>query len=242
VRTYLIYVVLDTSASMRRAAPGQERLGAPLDHFVTLIPRMLHRLADNPIISNVAAVGVVAFNDRPEVLRPMTSLEQAVAIGRPRRGDGTDYAAVLTFLAKQHPVDVQSVNLTRAHEGLTADAARPWIFFITDGRPYANKKNQPQEVWRAARDQLTREPIGARIAAIGLPGADQDVLWELSTGDDQGNRNAFISDRRTTPGELAGSVMDAIQKSIAMSASAGLLTIESPVGMHRITGRRRAQD
>jgi uncharacterized protein YegL len=241
IRTYLIYIVLDTSASMRQPVRGQERHGAPLDHFVKLIPRMLHRLASNPLINNMASVSVVGFNDRPEILRRMTSLEQAMAIASPRPGGGTDYAAVLEFLAGQHRLDVRDVNLSRAKENLTVDVARPWVFFITDGLPYAHRADQPRETWMAPREKLVGK-IGARIVSIGLPGADQDVLWELATGDGGDRRNAFISDRhRTNPSELAQSVVDAIQKSVSMSAGTGLLTIDEPVGMRRIEGRRRAR-
>jgi len=241
IRTYLIYIVLDTSESMRTPARGAAPQDAPLQHFVNLIPRMLRDLADSPVINSIASVGVLAFNDRPEVLRPMTSLVQAVAIGKPRLGYGTDYASVLKFMVEQHPKDVRAVNLGRAREGLTVDVARPWVFFITDGRPYARSANQETAEWMVHRDRLVNLPIGARIAAIGLPGADRDTLWELATGDDNGSRNAFISDRRTTPRELSGSVVDAIQQSIGMSTSAGMLTIESPVGMRRIDRPRRAQ-
>jgi uncharacterized protein YegL len=238
VRTYLIYVVLDTSESMRRPRRGEAQHGAPQQHFVRLIPQMLRELSSHPVTNSLASVSVLAFNDEPEILRPMTALNQAAAIGKPRLGYGTDYAAVLKFLVAQHRKDVQQVKLSRLRDDYGVDVAKPWVFFITDGRPFANDANQEESAWMHHRDQLAGGAINARIAAIGLPGADRDVLWKLSTGNDNGTRNAFISNRSTNARELSESVVAAIQSSITTSASVGLLTIRTPVGMERIEGPR----
>ncbi|GAA4443781.1 vWA domain-containing protein [Phytohabitans houttuyneae] len=238
VRTYLIYVVLDTSESMRRPWPEAPQDGGSQAHFVRLIPRMLRELADHPVTNKLASVSVLAFNDEPEILRPMTSLDQPAAIRPPRLGYGTDYARVLRFLADQHRKDVRAVQQSRMRDGYTVDVARPWIFFVTDGRPFARERNQSMDEWMGHRRRLTDEPVGARLAAIGLPGAERDILWHLATGSEDGRRNAFIADRRTNPKELSESVVDAIKSSISTSASTGLLTIRTPVGMRRIEGPR----
>ncbi|GGM27972.1 hypothetical protein ACFFX1_11650 [Dactylosporangium sucinum] len=238
VRTYLIYVVLDTSESMRVPKPGTQQRSAPLDHFIDLFPRMIRELAANPVTNNLAAVSVLAFNDDAEVLRPMTPLDRAVPIGKPRIGFGTDYAGVLKFLVAQHVKDVRAVKQDRSRDGYNVDVARPWIFFVTDGRPFAHDADQAKAEWMQYREQLTDPPTEARIVAIGLPGADEDVLWWLATGNEHGlRRNAFISDqRRADPKELSVSVVDAIKSSISASARTGLLSIRTPVGMRRIDG------
>lgn len=239
IRCYLIYVVLDTSESMRRPNPrsGSTRhdpRNTPLGQFVRLIPRMLRDLADNPIINNVAAVSLVAFNDAPEILRPMSSLRHAVNIAAPRVGYATDYAAVLRFMVDQYPRDVREVCLERQRADYVVQTARPWVFFITDGRPYADGADQPAEEWLTHRKQLVEGEIRARVVAIGLPGADEDVLWRLATGNEREMRNAFIASRRTDPGELARSVVEAIGRSISASTRSGTLTISPPAGMRRI--------
>jgi uncharacterized protein YegL len=238
VRAYLIYVVLDTSESMRMPPPNAPQQGAPLDHFEQLIPVMLRQLADHPVTNSVASVSVLAFNDRAEVLRPMTPVSQPAAIVKSRLGYGTDYAAALKFLLTQHREDVRTVKLSRIRDDYTVDVARPWVFFVTDGRPFADGREQEMSAWTGYREQLTTPPVDGRIAAIGLPGADEKVLWHLATGDDRGSRNAFIADRKTQPRELSESVVEAIKNSISTSASTGLLTIKTPVGMRRIDGRR----
>jgi len=231
VRTYLIYLVLDTSESMRRNGNAQA-------HFERLIPVMLQQLAAHPVINGLAAASVVAFNDNAETLRPMTSLDRAASIRKAKEGYGTDYAAVLRFLAKQHKVDVRAVKLDRTRDNYVVDVAAPWIFFITDGRPFARNNDQELSEWIVHRDQLVNEPIGARIVAIGLPGSDRDTLYHLATGQADGVRNAFIAERTNNLRELAESVVSAIESSIATSASSGLLTIRTPDGMERIVGPR----
>jgi uncharacterized protein YegL len=237
VRTYLIYLVLDTSESMRRPPREAPEHGNAQAHFERLIPKMLRQLSGHPVINSLAAASVIAFNDEPEVLRPMTSLDRAAVISRPRIGYGTDYAAVLRFLDKQHTKDVRTVKLHRARDNYEVDVAAPWIFFITDGRPYARSEDQETAEWLGHRDRLVNPPIGARIVAIGLPGADRNTLWQLATGQSSGMRNAFIAERTSNLRELSQSVVSAIESSISASASTGLLTIRTPIGMQRIDGR-----
>jgi uncharacterized protein YegL len=239
---YLIYVVLDTSLSMRKPDPGARRADrdAPLPHFIRLIPQMLFALADDPYVNSVAAVGVLAFNDRPEVLRSMTTLQRPANIKEPRVGHGTDYAAVLRFMVDGHPSDVQAVRAERRRTDPAYEIrmARPWVFFITDGRPFAKGARQPEEEWLGYRDRLAGGAIQARVVTMGLPGAEEEVLWQLATGDEQGTRNAFITNRSMSAGELATSVIQAITKSITASTPTGILTIDPPYGMRRIIGGR----
>ncbi len=234
VRVYLIYVVLDTSESMRRIRTDAPQLGSAYDHFTRLVPRMLRDLADSPVTSSLAWVSVLAFNDEPQVLRPMTSLSRAVAVERPALGYGTDYAAVLHFIVGQHAKDVRSVKLERASDHYQVDVSPPWIFFISDGLPFAHGEDQATEEWIAPRDRLTGPLIEARIIALGLPGADQDVLWQIASGTGDDRRDAFISDGSDDPSELAESVSRAILSSISASVRTGRVTMRTPAGMHRI--------
>lgn len=238
VRTYLIYLVLDTSHSMRQPSREAPQHGNAQAHFERLLPTMLRQLSAHPVINSLAAASVIAFNDEPEILRPMTSLDRAAAISKPKVGYGTDFAALLSFLVKQHTKDVRTVKLNRAQDDYAVDVAAPWIFLITDGWPYAREQDQELSEWLVHRDRLVNPPTAARIIAIGLPGADRDTLWRLATGAPNGTRNAFIADRSSNLRELAQSVVRAIWTSISTSASTGLLTIRTPVGMERIDGPR----
>jgi len=242
VQAYMIYLVLDTSKSMwlPRQHGGPESV--PLNQFVRRIPRMLRVLADHPVTNKLASISVLAFNDRPEILRPISSLEQAATIARPSRGFGTDYASMLKFLVGQHRKDVREVKKSRARNDYGVDIARPWIFVITDGRAYAQKQDQADSEWLRERERLIDPPIEARIVTMGLPGADDDALWLLATGDETGRRNAFIARDPEHSDELSRSVIEAIGSSISTSAGSGTLTIKTPVGMDRLEGPRRARD
>src|SRR5689334_1956324 len=99
---------------MRRPSRDAPQNGNAQAHFEKLIPQMLRQLAGHPVINSQAAASVVAFNDEPEVLRPMTSLDRAAQISKPRVGYGTDYAGVLKFLCAQHTKDERAVKLHRA--------------------------------------------------------------------------------------------------------------------------------
>ncbi|WP_433360119.1 vWA domain-containing protein [Actinoplanes sp. CA-142083] len=242
VQAYMIYLVLDTSKSMWLPRPRGGPESAPLKQFERLIPRMLRVLADHPVTNKLASISVVAFNDRPEILRPISSLEQAATIAKPSKGYGTDYASMLKFLVGQHRKDVREVKKSRSRQDYGVDIARPWIFVITDGRAYAQRQNQADSEWLKERDRLIAPPIEARVVTLGLPGADDDALWLLATGDETGKRNAFIARDTEHSDELSKSVIDAIGSSISTSAGSGTLTIKTPVGMDRVEGPRHARD
>lgn len=241
VPAYLIYIVLDTSKSMWRTPRGGNPASTPMEVFKRNIPRMLLKLALDPLVNQLTSISVVAFNDRPEVLRPIGSLEHAATIRPPSKGFGTDYRGVLRFLIGQHRKDVRDVKLSRARENYPIDVARPWIFFITDGRAYAQGVDQPDSAWLPERDELAGPPIGARVVTLGLPGADEDALWLLATGDDHGSRNAFIANDPRDTVALSAGVCTAIGSSIGASTGSGTLIIKPPPGMSQVRGPRRAR-
>ena len=165
VATYMIYVVLDTSESMRRPARGETQFGPPQQHFIRLIPQMLRELSSHPVTSSLASISVLAFNDEPEILRPMTPLDRPAAVAKPRLGYGTDYAAVLRFMVTQHGKDVRAVKLHRLRDGYGVHVAKPWIFFITDGRPAHRRGRCPRLAGTArAAARSIRRPRRRSIA------------------------------------------------------------------------------
>jgi uncharacterized protein YegL len=245
-KQYLIYIVLDTSKSMRmvpgtdRPARNREELRlTQMGRFSTIIPQLLYDLSQIPTVAPRSSFCVVAFNDVPEELLPPTSLQDALTIKAPSLGTATDYAKVLCELADKHPERATATLRRKQRElgpGTEVEVARPWIFFITDGRPTVGDQYQSDREWQAERERLTGPPIGARIAAIGLPGADERVLWELSTGDKR-ERNAFIAKPDLDPALLATSVGELISRSVKASLRLGQLVIQEPPDMRRIDRR-----
>jgi hypothetical protein len=115
--------------------------------------------------------------------------------------------------------------------------ARPLIFFITDGAPFARGDYQRPQEWMPYREKIVAEPVQARIAAIGLRGAHQATLYAIATGKGR-ERNAFIADPRDegTGDSLAESVITVIDRSIKLSVRAGEMVIDEPRGMRRVDG------
>lgn len=247
-RYYLIYLVLDASLSMRlhlrtgRPNPDGSLRHTHLGQFTDLIPRMLRILSEHPVVNTLASISVVGFNDVVQVLRPMSTLGRPSAIAAPPEGDATDYAAVLRFLGRQYHRDVRSVHRERHRPNERVVTASPWIYFITDGRPYTGRRRQPPEEWLPHRDALVEGEAGARLVALGLHGASREPLWRLATGTGDGVRNAFIASPDADPGSLADSIVSAIGDSISdsmTSDSAETLLIDIPDGMERIIWRGR---
>ncbi|MEU4160174.1 VWA domain-containing protein [Actinoplanes sp. NPDC026670] len=234
-KSYPIYILLDVSASMRRAGPGGR---SPHDGFQQLIPDLIMTLADSRSLAKAAWISVIAFGDHAELLCPMTSLTRPPHVRSPHSGRHTDYAAALGFLADRVGPDRETIEAAGAGQDYRTRVARPLIFFITDGAPYAHGRYQAPEEWRPARDRLVAAPVEARIAAIGLEGAHGGTLRALATGRPGGERNAFLAD----PGDqaagdsLAASVITMIERSIRLSVRAGELIIDEPHGMRRVHG------
>jgi uncharacterized protein YegL len=240
-RGYPIYIMLDVSASMRTAPPSRI---APLTAFKAMIPDLLLSLSESRSLAKAAWISVIAFSDDAEVLCPMSSLSEPVSVRSPRDGGQTDYLAALGFLHDRLVPDRLTIEAQGSRQNYRVNVARPLVFFITDGAPYAHDRYQRPEEWMPFRDRIVGGADGARVAAIGLAGAPPRTLWSVATGEADGRRNAFIalpaddaaSHRRSTGDSLAASVISVIERSIKLSVQAGEMIIEVPSGMRRVDG------
>lgn len=234
---YPIYIMLDVSASMRRSEPPHP---APLTAFKTMIPDLIMSLADSRSLAKAAWVSVIAFSDQAQVLCPMSPLTGPVSVRSPHDGRQTDYLRALRFLHERLAPDRIAIESDGAARHYRAKVARPLVFFITDGAPYAAGRYQRPEEWMPYRDLVVAGPAGARVAAIGLTGAHPPTLWSVATGEPDGRRNAFIAlpsahDHALSAGDsLAASVINVIERSIKLSVRAGDMVIDVPSGMRRV--------
>jgi uncharacterized protein YegL len=240
-RGYPIYILLDVSKSMRSAPPAQT---PPLTTFKAMIPDLILSLSESRPLAKAAWISVIAFSDDAEVLCPMSSLSGPVSVRSPRDGGQTDYLAALRFLYDRMAPDRIAIETHGSGQHYRVNVARPLVFFITDGAPFANDRYQRPDEWMPYRDLIVDGPDGARVAAIGLAGAHPPTLWSVATGEADGRRNAFIalpatgpaSGRRSAGDNLAASVINVIERSIKLSVQAGELVIEVPAGMRRVDG------
>ncbi|GAA2540741.1 hypothetical protein GCM10010435_05230 [Winogradskya consettensis] len=233
-KSYPIYIMLDSSASMRRRLPGAP---APQEEFEQMIPDLIMSLSDSRSLAKAAWISVIAFGDRPELLCPMTSLAEPVQVRSPRDGGHTDYAGALRFLHERIEVDRVAIEAHGAAGNYRTKVARPLVFFITDGAPYAHGEFQRPGEWMPYREKIVAEPVQARIAAIGLHGAHQGTLFAIATGKGR-ERNAFIATARDEGAgdSLAESVITVIERSIKLSVRTGEMVIDEPRGMRRVHG------
>ncbi|MFC4145117.1 hypothetical protein ACFO0M_02505 [Micromonospora mangrovi] len=232
-KKYPIYIVLDVSDSMRRGTAGAR---PPLDEFTEMIPDLIMSLAESRALATTAWIRVIAFGDRPEPLCRMTSLAGPVQVAGPPDAVQTDYVGVLRYLHEQVGPDMRLIEEVGNGRDHRTKVARPLVFFITDGAPYADHRYQHPNEWMPYRDRLVGPPVQARIAAIGLVGAHPRTLWTLATGRPGGQRNAFIAEPQASGDGLARSVIEVIQRSITLSVRAGEMIIDTPRGMRRVDG------
>jgi uncharacterized protein YegL len=230
-RSYPIYVMLDVSASMRRRRNGRP---APQTEFTALIPDMIMALAEAPALASTAWISVIAFAEDAELLCPMTPLARPANIRAPHDGRQTNYVAALRFLRERFDDDVRAMRSDASTARFRISIARPLVFFITDGAAYAADRYQQPGEWLPHRESLVLPPVEARIAAIGLTGADPRTLRALSTGASDGRRNAFIARPDADGDGLARSIINVIERSIKLSVRAGALVMDEPPGMRRV--------
>jgi uncharacterized protein YegL len=235
VRRYPIYLVLDVSESMRRR-PGRGRSAYSV--FVPLLDKLTVQLAEAPRINVAVWMSTLAFSDGVQVLRPMTPLSPPGAPDQVSPGNETNYTAVLRFLADQYPRDALQIQEAARRARCEARVARPWIFLITDGAPFANRRDQEHVEWLTERERLVTDPIRARIAAISLRNEREATLWQLATGLET-ERNAFIARSDASHEQLAKSIEHAILVSITQSVRKGDSVMPTPRGMRRV---RRPND
>ena len=160
----------------------------------------------------------------------MQSLANPPVIADPARGMQSDYAAILHFLVGRFHHDAQVIAEDQRQRGFQVTVARPTVFLMTDGAPYVGTAYQQPREWMPFRDALVAASIEARIAAVGLPGACEPVLWRLATGEDHGDRNAFIAGPDTDPDSLADSIVAAVaSESLVIHAPDGMCRIQRPI-------------
>ena len=171
-----LVLVVDRSKSMRRH--GRERdLNAATE-------RWLEELRDEPTLRRAVDLAVVTFGGRGEV--------DTLAL----RGDGDGGFAALDEVAAvpSAPADgstplgpaiERAIELSAQHvaqlRGAKRDVYRPNIWIVTDGEP-TDVLGHPTDDWHGAVTRLRAAERSGRLLvfAIGLRGADRDVLAEIA--------------------------------------------------------------
>jgi uncharacterized protein YegL len=229
VRKYPIYLLLDVSESMRRPDSAGR---SSLDVFTPMVDELVLGLQNAEWAKPSVWIKVLAFSERVQVLREMTSLTAEMSFPPLVPGHGTDYAEALRYLADSYKEDFQRINFSAARLGQRAQIRPPLIFIITDGAPYVNGRDQPQAAWQRERARLVEGELQAWIAAISVRSEHQETLWDLATGTPLGDRrNAFLAKPGVRAQSMATSIHQSITASIRRSVRAGDRTMAVPDGM-----------
>jgi uncharacterized protein YegL len=227
-RVFPFYIVCDASRSMWDPEFNKGQAVTPLSVVEDALPDMLSVLEQDPVACDTAHLGIVAFGDSPQQILPLTPLSEDPAIPALPRQGSTDYAAVFGFLDQLLRADHQ--RFTSWGLGFYT----PVIFFLTDGNPQVNGKEQPESVWMRARQALEAQnhPFRPVVVALGIGSVTPTTVSKLRSTRPLGV--ACVADGGVVPGDLLRAIINSIRFSISNSVGHGEFQFKTPKGMRRL--------
>lgn len=227
-RVFPFYVVCDVSKSMWDPSFSNGQPVTPLSVIEDALPDMLMVLEDDPVACDTAHLGIVAFGDAPQVVLPLTPLAHDPMIPALPHQICTNFVDVFSFLDHQ---------LRRDHQAFTAAGLgyyAPVIFFLTDGNPQVNGKEQPESVWMPGRQALgaASHPFPPVIVALGIGTVSVNTVRQIRSTRPAGI--ACVAEGGVVPGDLLRSIINSIRFSISNSVGHGEFEFKTPRGMRRL--------
>ncbi|HEX3713343.1 MAG TPA: VWA domain-containing protein [Trebonia sp.] len=172
------------------------------------IQRLRRSIVAEPLVDDVAHIGIMTFSDTAKMVVPLTQLsEQPVPL---LRAEGaTDYGAAFRELARVIPADFAALRA----QGYRV--FRPCAFFLTDGEPLDD------DWWETFKATLTYNRIsgtGMRNHPVFIPfgfgEAPVDVLQCLAYPPERGKWYHIKSD---DIGQVIKLILDVIMKTVVAS-------------------------
>ena len=160
VRRLPVYLVLDTSGSMR---------GEPIQALKVGVQSLISSLRQDPHALEAVHISIITFDNKARLLMPLESLEtfQTPLIECPQSG-ATMTGAALELLC--HCVDKELKRNTLTEKG----DWRPLAFLMTDGTPnYTALYNRMVE-------EVARRPFATVVACAAGPKAKLEPLKKLT--------------------------------------------------------------
>ncbi len=160
VRRLPVYILLDTSGSMR---------GEPIHSVNVGLQAMLSALRQDPYALESVHLSIITFDIEAREYLPLTPLEEVSLreIVSPDAG-ATFLGAALELLLQRVDRDVKKTT------GDTKGDWRPLLFLMTDGSP------SDMYAYREAIREIKNRNFGSILACAAGPKAKQDVLLELT--------------------------------------------------------------
>lgn len=219
-RMFRAYLLNDCSASMyhEQYFPGVSVEETPIAHLEATIGAAFHALYDEQGTTVLlgARVAVTAFSDTFDELLPLRPMSEVQGVDLPR-GGGTDLGTGFDGLRKVIARD----NADLIRDRYNTDYFPPVVYLLTDGKPTSE--------WVDARDRLVSQ-TNAKICAMGFgPDITESTLRQIASTS-SGQLMAFKARPEVDAMELIQTIVQAVAKSVAQSASEGRFVFDVPEG------------
>jgi uncharacterized protein YegL len=186
-----VFLLVDVSASMS---------GGPIEAVNKALPDIQHEMRSNPMVGEIARIGVVTFSDESRVALPLCDIAEA-ALPELLVEGGTNFAA--GFRGVRQAIDAGMGSLPKG-----TPVYRPVVFFMSDGA------HQAREDWTDALKSL-RDPgwkFAPEVVAFGLADAHREELQRIAT------RFAFMA-KDADPVNQVREIMNALIGSIRTTST-----------------------
>lgn len=209
------YLICDVSMSMSGDMPALNQA----------LQRLQHAIVTEPVVDDVARVGVLTFADSAQVVVPLSQVSEASLPQLTQQG-GTNYGAAFRTLAQTILADRDQLK-AQGHR-----VYRPCAFFLTDGEPldggFADTFRDALTYDRATGQGMEAYPI---FVPFGFRDAPESVLRQLAYPPEKGKWYlARTSDVSEALAGVLGIIMQTVVSSgrRAASGAKGALQLAEP--------------
>jgi uncharacterized protein YegL len=186
-----VFLLVDVSASMS---------GGPIEAVNKALPDIQHEMRSNPMVGEIARIGLVTFSDESRVAIPLCDLADAQLPELLVEG-GTNFAAA--FRGARQAIESGMSSLPKG-----TPVYRPVVFFMSDGA------HRSREDWTDALKQLRDKSwkFAPEVVAFGLGDAEKESLQKIAT------RFAFMA-KDQNPVDQVREIMNALIGSIRTTST-----------------------
>lgn len=186
-----VFLLVDVSASMA---------GGPIEAVNKALPDIQNEMRTNPMVGEIARVGLTTFSDESRVVIPLCDLADAHLPELMVEG-GTNFAAA--FRGMRQAIETGMTSLPKG-----TPVYRPVVFFMSDGA------HQAREEWTEPLKKLRDSSwkFAPEVVSFGFGDSHQESLRKIAT------RFAFVA-KDQDPVTQVREIMNAIIGSIRTTST-----------------------